>query len=805
VDGESLPDKEKRGLNKRAVLLAVAIPLFLLLVVHLLVSVAYAMLDIARANDFSLLDIFFGAEVDLSSALRLQRFFTLPLPASVYLLFVLVAMVAGLFLYGRFNYKDEENIAYGQKGDSRFTTIEEIQSQYKEIPNKGKSFEGLGGVPISHYKDSYYIDCDTVNTCILGVTRSGKDEIVMLPMIDNISRAAEKASMIVCDPKGEQFAASKELLEKRGYDVQVLNLQDPMQSMSYNPLQFVIDAWLAGDEHEASKRANTIAFALYNDPNAGKNKFFYDSAKSAVTAIILSLVEHSIKNGCPEKITMHNVAEMLNELGAMSYKEHPQAPVSKNALDEFFAGLPQGHIAKKRYGDTSFAGKEARGSILSTANQKLQPFVDPSFAKMTSKSSLDMKQIGFPKSLYGKLDNSLANQRLSISFHKHTKERDLIGSYIAKVKWNGTYALNFTEKLEPGDLVLVKNEDKKLIYELVFSEDGSVVPKELVNTFPFVCQSMRIRYSEKPTALFLIIPDADSSNHDLATIFIKQLYTELSQNCLETRGKKCFTRVHFLLNEFGNMPPIDDMDQVMTVCLAKNILFTLMVQSYSQIKRKYGDAAETIKENCQNHIYIMSTNPDTLDEVSKKAGHKTIISTSSSEAHLDLHNKVNKNADQVRLITTDRLSQLIEGETLVIRSLHRKDTKGQKVRPYPIFNTQETNMPYRFQFLSEYLDTSKDLNEIDIPSAHTDMDLKALQVPLQDFLVHPVAKREYMRNNGLYEEVLEESRSADETHGVPIVCNVPEDIVEDPAPPVVENKLAARKQRKGKIYREEDF
>lgn len=795
VDGEILPDKEKRSLNKKAVLIAVFIPLFLLMVIHFLTSTAHAVLALASTTEFSLLDVLFGAEIDISEALRLGNFFSLPLPLSMYVFLILLAMVVSLLLYGRFNYKDEDNIAYGQKGDSRFTTIEEIQAQYKEIPNKSRPFEGIGGIPISHYKNRYYIDCDPVNTCLVGVSRSGKDEVIIGPMIDIISRAEEKASMIICDPKGEQFAASKELLEKRGYDVQVLNLQDPMQSMSYNPLQFVIDAWLAGDEHEASKRASTIAHALYNDPDAGKNKFFYDGAKSAVTAIILALVEHSTKSGCPEKITMHNVAEMLSELGAFNYKEHPQALIAKNALDEFFASLPQGHVAKKRYGDTSFAGREARGSILSTAIQKLQPFVDSSFAKMTSKSSVDMKQVGFPKSLYGQLDDSFVNQRLSISFHKNTPARDLLGAYTAKVKWNGMYALNFSETLEAGDLVLVKCEDRKLIYEISFSADGETEARELVNTFSGVHQSMKMRYSDKPTAIFMIIPDADSSNHTLATIFVKQLYTELSQNCLETRGKKCFNRAHFILNEFGNMPPIDDMDQIMTVCLGKNILFTLVVQSYSQIKHKYGDAAETIKENCQNHIYIMSTNPDTLEEVSKKAGHKTLVSRSSREGYLRINNEVTKSADQVRLITTDRLSQLIIGETVVIRSLHRQDTQGRKVRPFPIFNTQETNMPYRYEFLSDYLDTSKDLNEIAIPSEHTDVALPALQVDYLSFFVHEVARQKYMQANGI---VAEPAKEVEKWHDEP-----DDDIEHEPEPPERRDGVTKKLRGKGSVYDKE--
>ncbi|MDM5335783.1 type IV secretory system conjugative DNA transfer family protein [Fictibacillus enclensis] len=772
IEGEGLPDK-KNQINRKALLVSGSATLLLFLILNFLIvtfmKISQTIADLKKESP-SLIDIF---NADLGSQIQVNNAITLSLDIKIYLLFLVIGFLLSAFVYSKINYKSEVEIAYGQKGDSRFTSIEEIQAQYKEIPEKEKEFEGVGGIPISHYKDKYYVDTDTANTCILGVSRSGKGEIVIVPMIDIISRANVKSSMILNDPKGELYAASKDILEKRGYDVQVLNLQDPLQSMSYNPLELVKEAWLQGNEQEAGKRANSISFSLYNDPNAGENAFFNDGAQNAVTAIILALVEYCVKNNCPEKITMYNVAEMLNELGTLYYKENEDDFTEKNALDEFFVNLPQGHVAKKRYGSTSFAGEKTRGSILSTANQGLQPFVDPLFAKMTSKNSIELKQIGFPKSLIGQLDPSIMNERIDLSFHQNNKEKTLIGRHRIKVKAQGMYSLNFNETLNNGDLVLIKyqsdNKNYKVIYQLNFEvekdEQGNVIYqkkehcehlpeykrevqiKELVNSFPQVKQQLTMRYSDKPTAVFMIIPDYDSSNHTLASIFTKQLYTDLATNCSDTKGKKCFTRTHFIMDEFGNMPPIDDMDQVMTVCLGRNIIFNLVVQSYSQFKRKYGEAAETIKENCQNHIYIMSTNQDTIEELSKKAGHKTLINQSSNESHLDMDNKITKSADQERIITFDRLSQLIEGETLVIRSLHRQDNNRKKVRPFPIFNTRETNMPYRWQFLSHWLDTSKDLNDIDIHSEHSNLELSDLNVNFADFIIHEQTRKRYIQVN----------------------------------------------------------
>lgn len=775
VDGEDLPEKPSKKLNNKALLLSVAAVLFFLVLINW-VAASYQVLigefNAIQVETPSLLDYL---KLDWGNSFKLENILIPAFSLPTYMLLIGAGSVIGLIMYSKFNYKSEGEIAYGQKGDSRFTTIEEIQQQYTEIPEKGKKFKGIGGVPVSHYKDNYYIDTDTVNSCILGVSRSGKGEIVITPMIDILSRAEEQSSMVLNDPKGELYAGAKDTLEKRGYDVQVLNLQDPLQSMSYNPLQLVKEAWLRGDEQGAGKLANSIAFTLYNDPNAGENAFFNDGAQNAVTAIILALVEYCVDNDCPEKITMYNVAEMLNELGTLYYKEDPMDINEKNALDEFFTNLPQGHVAKKRYGSTSFAGEKTRGSILSTANQGLQPFVDPLFAKMTSKNSIDLKQIGFPKSLFAQLDNSYMNKRIEINFHKNNQEKTLIGSHKVKVKAEGVFDLNFNVDLESGDLVLIKYTDpetgksSKLIYQLEFEElkdkNGKTIyqkkegkehlaelrrevkVKRLVNTFPEVNMDLRMKYSDKPTAVFMIIPDYDSSNHTLASIFTKQLYTELASNCAETKGNKCFTRVQFILDEFGNMPPIDDMDQVMTVCLGRNIIFNLVVQSYSQIKRKYGEGSETIKENCQNHIYIMSTNMDTIEEISKKAGHKTLINQSSSEKHMEMDNSLSKSADQERIITFDRLSQLIEGETLVIRSLHRQDKNRRKVRPYPIFNTRETNMPYRYAFLSNWIDTSKALNDIDIKSEHSDLILSSLNVDFSEFIYNREAKEKYIKAN----------------------------------------------------------
>ncbi|PGZ57357.1 conjugal transfer protein [Bacillus cereus] len=774
IDGEALPG-EKKGINKKALFisfLVIVIPLF---VVNFIVSL-YQTIVTSLFKQGETVKISQVLDVDWMEYVSLQQAFHPALPIKVYMILFIILGLISILAYSKFNYKNDENVAWNQKGDSRFTTIKELQQQYMAIPEKHDSFKGYGGVPVSHYQDQYFIDTSTVNTAILGVSRSGKGEMVVVPMIDNLSRAEIQSSMVVNDPKGELYSASKVTLEKRGYDVQVLNILDPLQGMSYNPLQLAIDAWVNGDIQEAVKRVNTLTFSLYNDPNAGDNAFFNSSAQKAVNGIALAILEDCVKHNCVEKITMPNVLQMLNELGAFNYKEDPNDFMEKNALDEFFKSLPQGNVAKMQYGSTNFAGDKAKGSILATANDGLQMFADEMFAKMTSKSSLDLKQLGFPKNLFFQLDDTLLNKRVTVSFHKNNEQKTEIGSYRLKVKALGMCNLNFDDKLENGDLLLIRfqeNDTKyRVLYELKFEtqtdEQGNVVYQKKegcedkvelkrevnlimkANSFPQKPRA-KLMYSDKPTAVFMIIPDYDKSNHALASIFIKQLYTELSMNCNDTKGKKCFRRVHYLLDEFGNMPPIDDMSGVLTVCAGRNMLFNLVLQSYSQIEDLYGKQAKAIKQNCQNHIYIMSTDEDTIEELSKRAGNKTVMGKSSNEGHFEIDNKVTKSADQLRIIPIDRLRQLIEGEMLVIRALQRQDLQRKKVRPYPIFNTQETIMPYRWQFLTSLFDTSNDLNDIDIPSKHTRLDLTTLYLDFTNFIVNDSALREYQMRRVAHE------------------------------------------------------
>ncbi|HAQ3657858.1 TPA: type IV secretory protein, partial [Enterococcus faecium] len=60
-------------------------------------------------------------------------------------------------------------------------------------------------------------------------------------------------------------------------------------------------------------------------------------------------------------------------------------------------------------------------------------------------------------------------------------------------------------------------------------------------------ESIRMHYTDKPMAIFMLTPDYDPSNHIIVSIFLSQLYKELSTQCVKTKGDKCHRRIHFIL------------------------------------------------------------------------------------------------------------------------------------------------------------------------------------------------------------------------------------------------------------------
>lgn len=132
--------------------------------------------------------------------------------------------------------------------------------------------------------------------------------------------------------------------------------------------------------------------------------------------------------------------------------------------------------------------------------------------------------------------------------------------------------------------------------------------------------------AETPTAVFLQIPDERETRHVLAAMVILQAYKELVRKANEYPDLALPRNVFFLLDEFGNLPAVHKLEQMITVGRSRNIWLALVVQSYAQLAKVYDEkVAEIIKSNCNIQIFIGSTDLKTIEDFSKRCGNFSVV------------------------------------------------------------------------------------------------------------------------------------------------------------------------------------
>jgi len=123
------------------------------------------------------------------------------------------------------------------------------------------------------------------------------------------------------------------------------------------------------------------------------------------------------------------------------------------------------------------------------------------------------------------------------------------------------------------------------------------------------------------TAIYIIVPDEKTTLHFLATLFVKQVYESLIDFADRQEDKKLHIRVNLVLDEFANIPKIQDIGTMLTASRSRNMRFYLLVQGLRQIQSRYGENdAHTIMGNCSNLIYLYSRELELLKEISELCG-----------------------------------------------------------------------------------------------------------------------------------------------------------------------------------------
>jgi len=174
---------------------------------------------------------------------------------------------------------------------------------------------------------------------------------------------------------------------------------------------------------------------------------------------------------------------------------------------------------------------------------------------------------------------------------------------------------------------------------------------------------------KEKTAVFIVIPDERATRNVLATLYISQAYQALV-DLANRSGGRLAQRVNFVLDEFGNLPPIPDFDKKITVAAGRGMRFLLAVQDISQIKAKYRELAQTITGNCATWVYILTTDLETAKIISGKTGQYTIRteSYSSQVKHTDYSHGTSEGLTGRSLLTPDEVLRWPQDRALILQA-----------------------------------------------------------------------------------------------------------------------------------------
>src|SRR5699024_7044797 len=196
----------------------------------------------------------------------------------------------------------------------------------------------------------YMVDVAQVNTMVLAMTRAGKGQTYIEPVIDMWSREKKPSNMVINDPKGELLVKNYVPLVARGFEPVQFNLINSMKTDIYNPLGLAADAAREGNFIKCAQYVENVAGVFFpldggEDPvwpNAANNAFkraaygmidFYLEeehelrAKAAILGMDTAILEQKLDD-LWGKVTLYNCYQLFVQMSSKKIK-NPAAELEK--------------------------------------------------------------------------------------------------------------------------------------------------------------------------------------------------------------------------------------------------------------------------------------------------------------------------------------------------------------------------------------------------------------------------------------------------------------------------------------------
>ena len=233
---------------------------------------------------------------------------------------------------------------------------------------------------------------------------------------------------------------------------------------------------------------------------------------------------------------------------------------------------------------------------------------------------------------------------------------------------------------------------------------------------------------DQRTAMFVIISDTDDTFNFVVAIMYTQLFNLLCDKADDEHGGRLPYHVRLLLDEFSNIGQIPKFDKLIATIRSREISASIILQSQSQLKTIYKDAAETITGNCDTVLFLGGKESSTLKEISETLGKETIDLYNTSDTRGSNRSYgLNYQKTGKELMSRDELA-VMDGEKCILQ------LRG--VRPF-LSNKYDITKHKRYKELADFnknnaFDVEKYLAHRLVMSKDTEFEMYEVTVTQED-------------------------------------------------------------------------
>ena len=220
-----------------------------------------------------------------------------------------------------------------------------------------------------------------------------------------------------------------------------------------------------------------------------------------------------------------------------------------------------------------------------------------------------------------------------------------------KARWFAGAALNSAEQAMAS------------VMSTVLSRLNAFLDSELEQVLCFDSAIDAEKFGSEKSAIFLILPEEDTTKNFMAGLMIQNLSRELFA-VADENGGKLKNRVVLFCDEFGTMPPFDVLP-LFSAGRSRRLTLVPIIQSLAQLEKNYGkEGSEIIQDNCQDTIFGgFAPNSQTAEVLSKALGNRTVLSGSVSRGKNDPSQSLQMM--ERPLLTPDELKSIPKGNFIV--------------------------------------------------------------------------------------------------------------------------------------------